>query len=250
MLKNSTSCRISDPIPTFLHNRRPDILAPLVTQLFEMIIKFKEWPSLWMCLTITPFYNSDDPKCVENYRPISILHQLSIIPEKLFFRYIYFHVRRKLCTEHHGFMRQQSTVTQLLPFLDELYNRKDSNIPSYSVYFDFRVAFDLVPHHLLLHQLADFGFDSDFLNFSKHIFSSRFQKVSVNGVLSQLSKVNGGVPQGSVVGPLFFIILINDLLDNITKSSCYLFADDSKLLSRSLPDLQHDIVNFQNWAIE
>ena len=58
------------------------------------------------------------------------------------------------------------------------------------------------------------------------------------------------MPQGSVVGPLFFIIFINDLPDNITKSSCYLFADDSKLLSRSIPDLQHDIVNFQIWATE
>ena len=250
LLKASTSCRSSDPIPTFLLNRCPDILAPLVTQLFEMIIKTKEWLCLWKCSTITPIYKSDDPESVENYRPISILPQLSIILEKLIFRYIYSHVRKKICSEQHGFMRQRSTVTQLLPFLDELYNRKDSNIPSYAVYFDFRKAFDLVPHHLLLHKLADFGFDSDFLEFFQSYLSSRFQQVSVNGVLSQLSKVTSGVPQGSVVGPLFFIIFINDLPDNITKSSCYLFADDSKLLSGSIPDLQHDIVNFQIWATE
>ena len=160
-----------------------------------MIIKFKEWPSLWMCST-TPIYKSDDPENVENYRPISISPQLSIILGKLLFRYIYSHVRKKVCTEQHGFMRQRSTVTQLLPFL------KDSNLPSYAVYFDFRKAFHLVPHHLLLNKLADFGFDSDFLEFPNYI-SPRYQQVSVNGVPSQLSKVTSGVPQGSVVGPLF-----------------------------------------------
>ena len=172
-----------------------------------MIIKFKEWPSLWKCTTITPIYKSDDPESVEIYRPISILPQLSIIFEKLLFRYSYSHVRKKVCTEQHGFMRQRSTVTQLLPFLDELYNRKDSNIPNYGVYFDFRKASDLVPHHLLLHKLADFGFDSGFLHLFQSYLSSRFQLVSVNGVLSQLSKVTR-VPQGSVVGPLFLSFLL------------------------------------------
>ena len=189
LLKVSTSCRCSDPTPTFLLNRCLDILAPLVTQLFELIIKFKEWPSLWKCSTITPIYKSDDPESIKNYRSISILPQLSIILEKLLFRYIYCHVRKKVCTEQHSFMRQRSTVTQLLPFLDELYNHKDSNIPRYAVFFDFRKAFDLVPHHFLLHKLADFGFDSDFGEHFKSYLSSMFQQVSVNGVLSQLSKV-------------------------------------------------------------
>ena len=161
--KASTSCRSSDPIPTFLLNRCSGILAPLVTHVFEMIIKFKEWPSLWKCLTITLIYESDDPESVENYRPISILPQLSSILEKLPFRYIYSYVRKKVCTEQHGFMRQRSTVTQLQPFLDDFYNRKDSNIPSYADYFYFRKTFGLVLHHLLLHKLADFGFNIEFL---------------------------------------------------------------------------------------
>ena len=98
------------------------------------------------------------------------------------------HVREKVCTEQHGFMRKRSTVTQLLDFLEEFYNRKDSNIPSYAVYFDFRKTFDIVPRHLLLHNLANVGFDSDFLERFQSYLPSRFQ-LSVNGVLSQLSKI-------------------------------------------------------------
>ena len=190
-------------------------------------------------------FKSDDPESVENYRPISILPQLSNILVK-FFSLFLFSCEEKCLHRTTQFHETAVNSNPASTVSVELYNQKDSNIPSYAVYFDFRKAFDLVSHHLLLHKLADFGFDRDFLEHFQSYISSRFQQVSVNGVLSQLSKVTSGVPQGSVVGPLFFINFINDLPDNITKSSCYLFSDDSKLLYSFFTDLQYDIVNFQN----
>ena len=250
LLSKTKTCSLSsDPVPTFLLNSCPDILAPLVSQLFTVIIKARKWPSDWKCSYITPIYKSGNPENVENYRPISILPQLSLILEKLLFRHIYPQVRTSICTEQHGFTKKRSPVTQLLPYLDDLYHQKDINASSYAIYFDFRKAFDLVPYHILLQKLAIFGFDDDFLILLKSYLYSRTQRVSINGSLSQMVDIDSGVPQGSVLGPLFFIIFMNDLPDNIVNSSCYLFADDSKLLSLlTKPDLQIDIDHFTEWA--
>ena len=250
LLSKTKTCSLSsDPIPTFLLNSCPDILAPLATQLFNVVIKARSWPTDWKCSYITPIYKSGNHESVENYRPISILPQLSLILEKLLFRHIYPQVRVSICDEQHGFTKKRSPITQLLPYLDDLYNQKDINASSYAIYFDFRKAFDLVPHHILLEKLANVSFDEDFLTLFKSYLYSRSQRVSINGSLSQMVDINSGVPQGSVIGPLFFIIFMNDLPDKIVNSSCYLFADDSKLLSLlTKPDLQKDIDQFTEWA--
>ena len=203
-------------------NSCPDILAPLASQLFTVVIKARRWPSDWKCPYITPKYKSGNPESVENYRPISILPQLSLILEKLLFRHIYPQVLFSICDEQHGFTRKRSPITQLLPYLDDLYNQKDINASSYDIYFDFPKAFNLVPHHILLKKRANFSFDEDFLILFKSYLYSRSQRVSINGCLSQMVDINSGVPQGSVLGPLFSIIFRNDLPDKIVNSSCYL----------------------------
>ena len=158
-------------------------------------------------------------------------------------------MRFSICDEQHGFTKKHSPITQLLPYLDDWYNQKDINASSYAIYFDFRKAFDLVPHHVLMKKLANFSFGEDFLILFKSYLYSRSQRVSINGSLSQMVDINSGVPQGSVLGPLFFNIFMNDLPDKIVNSSCYLFADDSKLLSLlTKPDLQRDIDHFTEWA--
>ena len=145
LLKTKTCSLSSDPIPTFLLNSCPDILAPLAMKLFTAVIKARRWPSVWKCSYITPIYKAGNPEDVENYQSISILLQLSLIPEKLLFRHIYPQVRFSICDEQHGFTKKRSPITQLLPSLDGLYNQKDINASSYAIYFDFRKAFELVP---------------------------------------------------------------------------------------------------------
>ena len=148
LLWKSKPCSLSsDPNPTFLLNSCPDNLAPLATQLFTVVIKARRWPSDWKCSYIAPIYKSGNPENVDNYRPISILPQLSLILETLLFRHIYPQVRFSICDEQHGFTKKRSPLTQLLPYLNGLYNQKDINAFSYAIYFDFRKAFDLVPQH-------------------------------------------------------------------------------------------------------
>ena len=158
-------------------------------------------------------------------------------------------MRHLICDEQHDFTKKRSPITLLLSYLDNLYNQKDINAFSYAIYFDFRKAFDLVPHHILLKKLANFSIDEDFLILFKSYLYPRSQRVSINSSLSQMVDINSVVPQGSVLGPLFFIIFMNDLPDKIVNSSCYLFADDSKLPSLpTKPDLQRDIDHFTEWA--
>ena len=159
----SSNCSSSDPIPTFVFNSSPGLLAPLVTQLFNTIIKSKQWPDFWKCSTIKPILKSGNPENVENYRPIRNLPQLSLILEKIIFCFIYPQIRPLICDQQHDFLKNRSTVTQLLPYLDQLYHQLDVNGPSFSVSFDFSKAFDLFSHHKLLQKLASSNFDSDFL---------------------------------------------------------------------------------------
>ena len=164
---------------------------------------------------------------------------------------MYPQVRTSICDQQHGFTKKRSPITQLLPYLDDLYNQRDINRSTYAVYFDFRKAFDLVPYHILLQKLAKFGFDNDFLTLFKSYLYARSQQVCINGFLSHTVDINSGVPQGSVLGPLLFIIFINDLPEKIENSSCYLFADDSKLRSLLTKlDLQLDTDHFTEWADE
>ena len=251
LLSKVSSNSSSDPIPAFVYNFCPEILAPLVTQLFNTIIQTKQWPHLWKCSIIKPILKSGNPENMENYRPISNLPQLSLILEKILFSFIYSNIRPLICDQQHGFLKKRSTITQLLPYLDKLYSEMDVNNPSYAVYFDFSKAFDLVPHHILLQKLASFNFDIEFLNLFESYLNQRSQKVYINGCLSDSAKITSGVPQGSVLGPLLFIIFINDLPSVVSSSSSHLFADDSKLHSvLTVSDMQHDIDGFQNWEVE
>ena len=167
--------------------------------------------------------------------------------KKIIFRFTYTRIRPLICDQQHGFFKNRSTVAQLLPYLDQLYLQLDVNGPSFSVYFDFSKAFDLVCHHKLLQKLASFNCDSDFAVLFKSYLNQRSQKVYVNRCLSDSANTTSGVPQG----PLLLLIFFNDLPKTVQTSSSYLFADDSKLHSvLTTSDMQHDINGFLYWSGE
>ena len=157
-------------------------------------------------------------------------------------------VKQKLSDCQHGFRTRCSTITRLIAYIDKIYMDLDKGNTPIAVYFDFQKAFDKVPHHLLINKLRNFGFDEDYISLFKSYLQEIYQEVKVNGVWSSAIIVTSGVPQGSVLGRLLFVIFINDLPGTCLYSSCFIFADDSKLLNSDPNLLQVDMNNFIEWT--
>ena len=157
-----------------------------------------------------------------------------------------------LSRHQHGFRSNRSCLTQLLEYFTEIHDIIDSGNPVDAIYLDCKKAFDTVPHKRLIKKLESYGIVGKVLNWIKSFLNGRSQKVIVKGVSSDTLPVLSGVPQGSVLGPILFLIFINDLLDGI-KSGGKLFADDSKLFKmiQSETDrdiLQEDLLKLQEWS--
>ena len=144
-------------------------------------------------------------------------------------------------------------MTQLLCALDDWTETLDSGNSVDVLYLDFKKAFDSVPHERLLKKIYAYGFRGDLFNWIQDFLKGRRQRVSVNGSMSGWSDVISGIPQGSVLGPLFFAIFINDL-PSLLRNKVLLFADDTKIyssISRANPisSLQDDINACIEWSV-
>ena len=158
----------------------------------------------------------------------------------------------QISRHQHGFRPRRSCSTQLLEVIEEWSRSLEESKPIDAIYLDFRKAFDAVPHRRLLSKLAAYGIAGNLLTWIGAFLTGRRQQVSVRGCLSQWSPVTSGVPQGSVLGPLLFILYINDVPE-VVSSSIKIFADDTKVYrSVSHPpqcqDLQSDIDLIVDWS--
>ena len=247
---NDSSSLGPDLIPSFILYRCSQILTPIVTELFNWVLHNRTWPAMWKLSFVSPLHKDGPRTQIENYRPISILPKLSRILERILFNFIYPKVRNSITKNQHGFMTKRSTVTQMILYLDKVYRNIDSNVPSLAAYFDVRKAFDSVPHHLLLQKLVKFGFCPDFIRLFSSYLDERSQCVKLNNTFSSKITVSSGVPQGSVLGPLLFILFVNDMPNLIVYGTPFLFADDMKVLFDVDPrQIQSDIDNLYLWSI-
>ena len=157
-----------------------------------------------------------------------------------------------LTKEQHGFVRSKSCTTNLLETLDFISASLDNGIPVDVILLDFAKAFDTVPHRRLLAKLRVYGFDGLILKWIEAFLKDRRQRVVQGEIVSDWVEIFSGVPQGSVIGPLLFVLFINDLprvLTNVSK----LYADDTKILSKIVSDeyatkLQLDLDNAFKWT--
>ena len=153
----------------------------------------------------------------------------------------------------HGFRSKLSTETQLVEFVSNMVNGMRDGKQNDVVIMDFAKAFDKVSHQKLLFKLKKYGIDDKTCGWAKSFLSNRTQRVVVDGVHSEEGQVTSGVPQGSVVGPIFFLIYINDMPDYTKYSTLRLFADDTIIYlsinsNEDCEKLQADLAALEKWG--
>jgi len=163
--------------------------------------------------------------------------------------------KNKLFTcKQFGFIKGRSTVLQLLKVLDIWTHNLEIGGNIDVIYTDLEKAVDKVPHRRLISKLKSYGINADVIAWIEAFLSTRRQRVKINNVFSEWASVLSGIPQGSILGPLLFIIYINDLVDSCSNGSeLYLYADDAKLFRHILSGLdrgllQRDLDNLSNWT--
>ena len=182
---------------------------------------------------VLPLFKKGDTHVMNNYRPISLLPAISKIFERVVFcqLYDYFDKEKLLFISQYGFRKGHSTEDACLEFLDRIMIDLDDKKTPFSIFIDLSKAFDTINHHILLDKLNYYGLEGTSLNWFRSYLSNRYQSVYIDDASSARKPISTGVPQGSVLGPLLFIIYINDLCFATTKFKPVLFADDTTLIS-------------------
>ena len=240
--------------PRLLKEAASILKYPLCT-LFNLSLTLSTFPSEWKYANVTPVFKKDCPSNLKNYRPISLISILAKVMERLVYKHIYnYLIDNNLITSHQsGFTPGDSAVNQLLYITNEFGRALDEGKEVRVVFCDISKAFDRVWHKGLLRKLESIGIRGSLLSWVKNYLSERKQRVVINNSTSSWRDINAGVPQGSILGPLLFIVFINDILTDIN-STIKLFADDTSLYlivddpQETAQTLNDDLVKLHAWS--
>lgn len=231
------------------------ISEPL-SHLFNYSLSIGYFPEQWKIANVIPIFKKDNPMICNNYRPISLLSCVSKVFEKILFNHIYtFLKQNKLLNRNQsGFTPGDGTINQLINICNKIYSQFDKSDEVLAVFLDLSKAFDKVWHKGLIYKLKKIGITGNLLKWLISYLSNRKQQVVINGAKSDILDLKSGVPQGSVLGPLLFLIYINDLTDGIT-GEVFLFADDSSLfhtvrknINTCAAKMNYDLNIIYQWA--
>ncbi len=234
-------------LPTKIIKALIEQLTPILTKLFNICIRTNSIPIEWKTAVVTALFKNKGKKDdMNNYRGISVLPPIAKIFEKILATQmtIYLNTNQILFKGQHGFRSNHSCETALHELLSDINNNRDKKLITLLLFIDFRKAFDLVDSDKLIFKLIHYGFDNDSLDLIRNYFSNRSQAVKFDGRISESAPIKLGVPQGSVLGPLFFLIFINDLAYSVNLC-CKMFADDTTLY-KAHDDLEKLISKFRD----
>jgi hypothetical protein len=230
-------------------------ITPVLTFIFNQSLSTGEIPDDWLIANIFPLHKKGPKDLPENYRPISLTSVCSKVMEHIIHSCIcrFLEENQVLTPRQHGFRSGHSCETQLILSINDWAKSMDSGLRTDVAIFDFSKAFDSVPHSRLLSKIESYGIQSSTLRWIQSFLTNRRQRVIINGSLSSWKPVTSGVPQGTVLGPLLFLLYINDITKGIN-SEIRLFADDCILYRQIVSDtdtvkLQEDISKLHSWSL-
>ena len=231
-----------------------EILSEPLLYIYEKSMETGIVPLEWKKANVTAIYKKGGKDLSCNYRPVSLTSHVCKILESIIRDGIVEHVKKYnlIRDSQHGFVKKRSCLTNLLEFLEFVSNYVDQGFPIDVVYLDFQKAFDKVPHKRLMLKIKALGISGKIYEWISDWLRNREQRVVLLGSCSRWIKVKSGVPQGSVLGPLLFLIYINDI-DELVSSNLLKFADDTKIVSvvsnkNDIDKLQQDLRNVCKWS--
>lgn len=255
-LKPKSSCGTDGISNILLKNILNEIVDPL-TLIINQSLTTGLFPNKLKIAKVIPLHKKDDDKFFKNYRPISILPSISKVLERIMHNQLhnYFQKENLYFSSQYGFRESHSTEFAALELVDRITTAMDHGETPLNIYLDLSKAFDTIDHNILLQKLSYYGIKRPSLQLLKDYLSERKQFVDYNGVHSDLLNITTGVPQGSILGPLLFIIYINDIKSSSNIFHPIIYADDTTLtttLNSFLCDninicLNKELVNISQW---
>ena len=253
-LKNSSSTG-PDGFNIFFVKKILAVIVNPLCKVYNVSLNEGSLPADWKCAYITPVFKKGDPQKACQYRPISLTSVICKILERI--------VREKLLNymiknsiipkEQHGFMPMKSTVTNLIECMNEWSLNFDKGLATDVIYLDYSKCFDTVCHSKLLYKIAKYGISGSALQWLRSFLLDRVQHVKLNNCISPAAEVKSGVPQGTVLGPVLFLLYSADLPSAVSNCKLSMYADDTKLFKTiSVKDdctlLQNDLNSIAKWA--
>ena len=252
-LNTSKSAGSDGMHPKVLRELSEELAEPLAA-IFRSSLQEGKLPHQWKSANVTPLFKKGSKNDPGNYRPVSLTSIPCKLMEKVVREAIFNHLESNdLLTEfQHGFVTSRSCVTNLLGVIDDWTRTLEDGDPVDAIYLDFSKAFDSVPHIRLLRKMDAYGIRGKMKNWISDFLIGRKQRVKISGSESSWKDVTSGVPQGSVLGPVLFVLFINDLPE-VVENTCSMYADDTKIYAPIRNDgdvtaLQMDLDNLVCWA--
>ena len=245
-----------DGIPSVALKKLSSSLASPLATMFESFMSVGQIPDEWRSAVVTPLFKKGLPTQCSNYRPVSLTSVVSKVMERIIVAQLTEYLRQHniISKQQHGFFSRRSTVTNLLETLNDWSVALRDNRKISTVYIDYSKAFDTVSHTKLFQKLEAYGVTGNLFSWISQFLACRRQVTRVGESLSDAVYLKSGVVQGSCLGPLLFLLYVNDVTttvnDNVT---CKLYADDIKLYSvvntsRDRSALQHCLDRLKEWS--
>ena len=221
-----------DGISSSLIKEAKDQISNIITLIINQSISTGIFPDKLKIAKVVPVFKKDDIHLPGNYRPISLLPAISKIFEKVVYTQVYDYLdeNKLLYSSQYGFRKKHSTELAAIELTDKIFNHLDNKKTPLAIFIDLSKAFDTIDHQILLDKLKYYGIKGTALNWFTSYLSERTQYVQYKDQSSSKSQITTGVPQGSILGPLLFIIYVNDIKNISKKFKLIIYADDTTLI--------------------